>query len=133
MGRADAGRKTGGRYCGWFLMADNEGPSIDALIARATPKVDFSPIGDLPKSYWEGLAQRSAQDQRDVFKKEGVPLTPDGSLDYQKMIQMFGRVGLNDKIIPLANAASTSRLVERNNSQDQPQPNYQPVPAQSPV
>src|SRR6185369_6404819 len=111
MGRADAGRKTGGRYCGWFLMADNEGPSIDALIARATPKVDFSPIGDLPKTYWEGLAQRNAQDQREVFKK-GVPLNSDGSLDYKQMIQMFGRVGANDKIIPLANAATTSDLVK---------------------
>lgn len=115
-------------------MADAEAATIDALIARATPKVDFSPIGNLPQTYWEGLAAKSAKDQREVFK-DGVPTNSDGSLDYKSMIQMFGKTGAVDKIIPLANAASTADLVKGYGNQEnsQPQPTYQPPPNATPA
>ena len=45
---------------------------ISTLIAQGPGRVDFSALGDLGKSYWEGLNQAHAQKQRDLFQG-GVP------------------------------------------------------------
>jgi hypothetical protein len=55
-------------------MAD----SLDLLIARGPPPVNFSPIGDLPRDYWEGQDQAQKQKLRDAFKA-GIPLGDDGA------------------------------------------------------
>lgn len=82
-------------------MAD-DAATIDTLIARGTPKVDFSPIGDLPKTYWEGLDQKNKNDLRNVFK-DGVPTTADGSPDYQAMSKKLYQLGGLDQGDKFAN------------------------------
>lgn len=77
------------------FSAGNYSDLIDNLnpqIASATPKVDFSGIERLTKSYWEGLDQKAKNDLRNVFKG-GVPTNPDGSPDYGTMAKSLYQLG----------------------------------------
>lgn len=91
---------------------------IDELIAKsgATPSDFFKPIADLPKTYWEGLAQRQKQKVDNLFTPEngGVPMK-DGKPDYDAAaIKLLGAGGGPQ----VGNAKSLGELgIQRDNLQ----------------
>lgn len=102
--------------------------SLNSQIAGAAKtNADFSAIGKLPDAYQKGFEQQKARDLANAFSG-GVPTNPDGSLDYDAMVQSLGRVGAIDKIVPLANAGSIARLVGDYNSPSGSQPVSPAVP-----
>ena len=98
-------------------MADFQ--NIASLIALGprVPSIDFTGLGDLPKSYWEGLNQANVQQQRDVFK-DGIPSDPGqlvaalahvqgagaapAIMQYYKML--FGQQASNQEYAPSPNS-----------------------------
>lgn len=82
---------------------------IDSIIAGgAKTNADFSQIGNLNKSYWEGLDQNQKQKERDVFA--GVlPQNADGSPNYAEMSKNMYQLGNIDK----GNALSTLDIQRR--------------------
>jgi hypothetical protein len=74
-------------------MADVS-PNIASLIALAPkgPSVDFSGVGNLPNSYWEGLNQAHQQELQDLFKNNKNLTNPDGSLNFSQLVPAYLRV-----------------------------------------
>lgn len=106
--------------------------SLDDKIASATPKVDFSIIGNLGDTYQKGFENQQARNQANAFKG-GIPQNPDGSPNYSEMAKTLFQLGNVDKGVSLANAGTTQQLV-RDQNQPPPQspPSYAPAPSAPP-
>src|SRR5712671_201264 len=75
---------------------------LTELIAKATPKVDFSPIGDLPNTYYDLQKKSSEKELRDAFKG-GVPLNDDGTPNFAEMSKRLYQLGDIEKGTGLSN------------------------------
>lgn len=76
---------------------------IDSIIAGGgKTNADFTQIGNLNKSYWEGLDQNQKQKARDVFS-DGIPTNQDGSPDYAAAAKKLYQIGDVDKGNALSN------------------------------
>lgn len=113
---------------------------IDQIIAGgsgASSRADFSGIGQLAKSYWEGKDQAAKNDLRDAFK-DGVPLTSDGQPDFGAMAKtLFQKGGLSEgtaasnldiqrQQLKLGQDASAA-MGRAEGGQPQPQPEQAPI------
>lgn len=69
--------------------------NIASLIAQVprVPAVDFSALGNLPNSYWEGLNQAHTQELQDLFKGGRLPTNPDGSINWDQAGRMLLQAG----------------------------------------
>lgn len=104
-------------------MADFTTPNFSDLIdnlntqlASATPKVDFSPIGNLPQDYYQGQKNSFEQQQRNLFKN-GVPTKADGTPDYPAMVNTLiesGGAGGLSSAMPLLTLEMQKKMGQDN-------------------
>lgn len=56
------------------------------------PLVDFSPIGNLPDTYYKGQQAQREEDKQTLFRN-GIPKTPGGDVDYGSMAEQLYKMG----------------------------------------
>jgi hypothetical protein len=113
-------------------------PGAPAAPSYAAPLLDFSPIGNLQKDYFEGTQQGRTRALQGAFK-EGLPKNPDGSLNIGAMSETLAKLGGADAAMPLmqlqiqqqlgqGNANAIGSAAESVNGTTPAQPQRPPVP-----
>lgn len=67
----------------------------------AAPLVDFSPLGDIPKAYYQGQEEQRKIGLNKAFS-EGLPRTASGEIDYSGMADTLARKGGVDEAMKVA-------------------------------
>jgi len=67
-----------------------------------SPLVDFRPLADLPKRYYEAQEMQRQNDLKNAFS-EGLPKDAAGNPDFRAIMETLARKGGIENIVPLAN------------------------------
>jgi hypothetical protein len=102
-------------------------PGAPQAPSYAAPLLDFSPIGNLPKDFYEGAEQKRAYDLQRAFQN-GIPRDANGNIDYSGMADTLARKGGIDQAIGIANTGAQLQASNNFSGMMSGQPQQQPRP-----
>lgn len=76
-------------------------PGSPTPVSYAAPLVDFSPLGDIPKTYYQGQEEQRKLGLNKAFS-EGLPRTASGDVDYSGMADTLAKKGGIDEAMKVA-------------------------------
>lgn len=75
-------------------------PNAPGAASYAAPLLNFQPLADIGKSYYEGTQEKNTLDKQQLFRN-GIPRDPAGNLDLPKITDMVAKTGGYEGVAPL--------------------------------